>query len=152
MGYLFAFERLEVWQLARKFFKYSYSLIDTFPSSERFNLVDQIRRAATSIALNLAEMTSRSCIRSKPIILKSLTVLPLKFIVLFSCHTTWVISINNNWKNSKKESANSPTKSTRSKTANIKERNNPTNNHHPTKTTIKQLNNKQLNNENSGCN
>ena len=60
MGYLFAFERLEVWQLARKFFKYSYSLIDTFPSCERFNLVDQIRRAATSIALNLAEMTSRS--------------------------------------------------------------------------------------------
>ena len=60
MGYLFAFERLEVWQLAKKFFKYSYSLIDTFPSSERFNLVDQIRRATTSIALNLAEMTSRS--------------------------------------------------------------------------------------------
>ena len=60
MGYLFAFERLEVWQLARKFFKDSYSLIDTFPSSERYNLVDQIRRATTSIALNLAEMTSRS--------------------------------------------------------------------------------------------
>ena len=60
MGYLFAFERLEVWQLARKFFKYSYSLIDTFPASERYNLVDQIRRAATSIVLNLAEMTSRS--------------------------------------------------------------------------------------------
>ena len=60
MGYLFAFERLEVWQLARKFFKQAYELIDTFPSSERFNLVDQIRRAATSIALNLAEMTSRS--------------------------------------------------------------------------------------------
>ena len=60
MGYLFAFERLEVWQLARKFFKQAYELIDTFPSSERFNLVDQIRRAATSITLNLAEMTSRS--------------------------------------------------------------------------------------------
>ena len=60
MSYLFAFERLEVWQLARKFFKHAYSLIDTFPSSERFNLVDQIRRATTSIALNLAEMTSRS--------------------------------------------------------------------------------------------
>ena len=60
MGYLFAFERLEVWQLARKFFKQAYTLIDTFPSSERYNMVDQIRRAATSIALNLAEMTSRS--------------------------------------------------------------------------------------------
>ena len=60
MGYLFAFERLEVWQLARNFFKQAYTLIDSFPSSERYNLVDQIRRAATSIALNLAEMTSRS--------------------------------------------------------------------------------------------
>ena len=60
MGYLFAFERLEVWQLARKFFKQAYTIIDTFPSSERYNLVDQIRRAATSITLNLAEMTSQS--------------------------------------------------------------------------------------------
>ncbi len=60
MGYLFAFERLDVWQLARKFVKYTYSLIDNFPSKERYNLVDQIKRAATSIALNLAEMTSRS--------------------------------------------------------------------------------------------
>jgi four helix bundle protein len=60
VGYLFAFERLDVWQLARKFVKYTYSLIDNFPSKERYNLVDQIKRAATSIALNLAEMTSRS--------------------------------------------------------------------------------------------
>ena len=60
MGYLFAFERLDVWQLARRFVKYTYSLIDNFPSKERYNLVDQIKRAATSIALNLAEMTSRS--------------------------------------------------------------------------------------------
>ena len=60
MGYVFAFERLDVWQLARTFLKQAYMLIDTFPSSERYNLVDQIRRATTSIALNLAEMTSRT--------------------------------------------------------------------------------------------
>ena len=58
--YAFAFERLEVWQLARTFLKQAYMLLDTFPSSERYNLVDQIRRATTSIALNLAEMTSRT--------------------------------------------------------------------------------------------
>ena len=58
--FAFAFERLEVWQLARTFLKQAYMLIDTFPSSERYNLVDQIRRATTSIALNLAEMTSRT--------------------------------------------------------------------------------------------
>ena len=60
MRYAFAFERLEVWQLARTFLKQAYMLIDTFPSSERYNLVDQIRRATTSIALTLAEMTSRT--------------------------------------------------------------------------------------------
>ncbi len=60
MGHVFAFERLEVWQLARTFLMQAYKLIDTFPSSERYNLVDQIRRATTSIALNLAEMTSRT--------------------------------------------------------------------------------------------
>ena len=60
MGYVFAFERLDVWHLARTFLKQAYMLIDTFPSSERYNLVDQIRRATTSIALNLAEMTSRT--------------------------------------------------------------------------------------------
>ena len=63
--YLFAFERLEVWQLARKMFKHTYSLIETFPTSERFNLVDQIRRAVTSISLNLAEMTSRSSLKEQ---------------------------------------------------------------------------------------
>jgi len=60
MGYVFAFERLEVWQLARTFQKQAYMLIEAFPSYEKYNLVDQIRRATTSIALNLAEMTSRT--------------------------------------------------------------------------------------------
>ena len=46
-------------------FKHTYSLIETFPTSERFNLVDQIRRAVTSISLNLAEMTSRSSLKEQ---------------------------------------------------------------------------------------
>ena len=65
MGYMFAFERLDVWQLARQFLKYIYPIIDSFPQKERFNLVDQIRRASTSIVLNLAEMTSRSSLREQ---------------------------------------------------------------------------------------
>lgn len=65
MSYLFAFERLDVWQLARKFLKHTYSLIDNFPISEKYNLVDQIRRASSSIALNLAEMTSRSSFKEQ---------------------------------------------------------------------------------------
>ena len=63
--YIYGFERLEVWKLTRAFFKYSYSLIDTFPQFEKYNLVDQIRRATTSISLNLAEMTSRSSLKEQ---------------------------------------------------------------------------------------
>jgi len=62
---MFAFERLDVWQLARQFLKYIYPIIDSFPQKERFNLVDQIRRASTSIVLNLAEMTSRSSLKEQ---------------------------------------------------------------------------------------
>ena len=65
MAYAFAFERLEVWQLARQFMKFCYVLIDTFPQQEKYNLVDQIRRASTSVALNLAEMTSRTSLKEQ---------------------------------------------------------------------------------------
>ncbi|MBQ7710803.1 MAG: four helix bundle protein [Bacteroidales bacterium] len=57
--YVYSFERLEVWLLTREFFKYSYSLINKFPQYEKYNLVDQIRRATTSISLNLAEIQIR---------------------------------------------------------------------------------------------
>ena len=63
--YIYGFERLEVWILTREFFKYSYSLINRFPQYEKYNLVDQIRRATTSISLNLAEMTSRSSLKEQ---------------------------------------------------------------------------------------
>ena len=62
---MFAFEKLDVWQLSRQFLKYIYPIIDSFPQKERFNLVDQIRRASTSIVLNLAEMTSRSSLKEQ---------------------------------------------------------------------------------------
>ena len=64
MEYTFSFEKLEVWKLARQFFKFTY-FIDNFPSFEKFNLVDQIRRASTSIVLNLAEGTSRHSLKEQ---------------------------------------------------------------------------------------
>lgn len=88
MEYKFAFERLEVWQLARQFFRFAYETIDTFPQCEKFNLVDQIRRASTSIALNLAEMTSRSSLKEQAHYFPKLhTVQLLKFIVHSYYHT-----------------------------------------------------------------
>ena len=60
MGYLFTFERLETWQLSKKFVIQIYSITNKFPSNEKFGLVSQLNRAAVSIASNLAEGTSRT--------------------------------------------------------------------------------------------
>jgi four helix bundle protein len=49
------FENLEVWKIALKITLEVYSLTKKFPSEEKFGLTSQFRRAATSIALNIAE-------------------------------------------------------------------------------------------------
>jgi four helix bundle protein len=51
----FKFEKLEIWQLAKDLAKAIYVLINQLPSEEQFNLSSQIRRAVTSISLNIAE-------------------------------------------------------------------------------------------------
>jgi four helix bundle protein len=51
----FKFEQLEVWQLAMEYIDAIYVLAEDLPRSEDFNLRSQIVRAATSIALNIAE-------------------------------------------------------------------------------------------------
>lgn len=55
----FRFERLEVWQLARKFVGDIYEITRKFPRDELFGLVAQLRRAAISILLNIAEGSDR---------------------------------------------------------------------------------------------
>jgi four helix bundle protein len=49
------FRELKVWQRAMDFTVRIYALSSTFPQSERFGLTSQIRRAAVSIPLNIAE-------------------------------------------------------------------------------------------------
>lgn len=57
----FKFEDLRVWQDALDYGDTAYRLIAQLPASERFNLGEQFRRAATSIAFNIAEgSTSQS--------------------------------------------------------------------------------------------
>ena len=53
MGY--KFEKLEVWRLALDYAELMYDIAGRLPDSERFNLKSQIERAATSVALNIAE-------------------------------------------------------------------------------------------------
>src|SRR3990167_5741986 len=55
----FRFEKLTVWQDARIFINHIYRVTRDFPREERFGLVDQLRRAAVSIALNIAEGSDR---------------------------------------------------------------------------------------------
>lgn len=51
----YKFENLEVWKLAMKFNSLVYELADALPDNEKFNLNSQMKRASTSIALNIAE-------------------------------------------------------------------------------------------------
>lgn len=65
MEKVFAFEELDVYQLARVYVKNIYLLSDKFPQKEDFALTSQIRRAAVSITSNIAEGTSRFSARDK---------------------------------------------------------------------------------------
>ncbi|MBK3519267.1 four helix bundle protein [Carboxylicivirga marina] len=51
----FKFEKLIIWQKAMEFGEAIHALSLSFPKEEIYNLSSQIRRAADSIALNIAE-------------------------------------------------------------------------------------------------
>lgn len=56
---MFKFEKLEVWQKAIDLADLIYSKTKSFPSDERFGLTNQMRRAAVSVASNIAEGSAR---------------------------------------------------------------------------------------------
>jgi four helix bundle protein len=55
----FNFEKLEVWQLGMDVVENIYKISKLFPIAERFELTSQIKRAALSIPLNIAEGSGR---------------------------------------------------------------------------------------------
>jgi four helix bundle protein len=57
--YQFGFEKLEVWQEARKLVKEVYLVTQKFPSEEKYGMISQIRRPATSVCANIAEGSTR---------------------------------------------------------------------------------------------
>lgn len=61
----FTFERLDVWQQARTLVKEVYDLTASFPKSESYGLVSQLRRAVVSVANNLAEGTTRNSFKEQ---------------------------------------------------------------------------------------
>ena len=52
---MYKFENLRVWREAVKLVKMVYELCKKLPRDERFALADQLKRASTSIVLNIAE-------------------------------------------------------------------------------------------------
>ncbi|MBB6332079.1 four helix bundle protein [Chryseobacterium sediminis] len=65
------FKELLVWQKSIDFVTEMYRITETFPKTEIYGLVSQIRRAAISIPPNIAEGNSR---RSKPDYLQFLKI------------------------------------------------------------------------------
>lgn len=51
----FKFEKLRIWHTSMDFGELIFEASRRFPSDEKYNLISQIRRAADSIALNIAE-------------------------------------------------------------------------------------------------
>ncbi|MFH0833912.1 MAG: four helix bundle protein [Patescibacteria group bacterium] len=60
MKYENSFRKLVVWQNAKKLVGLIYKLTKKFPREEIFGLTSQIRRAAVSVAANIAEGSARA--------------------------------------------------------------------------------------------
>ena len=54
------YRRLDVWKKSMMLVKMVYPLIERLPQEEKYALGNQIRRAVTSIVLNIAEGTGRN--------------------------------------------------------------------------------------------
>jgi len=55
----FRFQSFPIYKEARNFIKDIYKLSVNFPKNEQFGIISQLRRAATSILLNIAEGASK---------------------------------------------------------------------------------------------
>jgi four helix bundle protein len=62
---IFSFEKLNVWQKARKLSVIVYKETKLFPEYERFGLISQMRRCTVSISSNIAEGTGRQSAKDK---------------------------------------------------------------------------------------
>jgi len=57
--HLYPFEKLEIWRLSVEIATKIYAITTSFPGEEKFGIISQLRRAATSVSANLAEGASR---------------------------------------------------------------------------------------------
>lgn len=64
-GIVYSFEKLNVWQEAKKLVVDVYNLLDSFPKFEKYALCDQIRRAVVSVPSNIAEGSGRKSLKEQ---------------------------------------------------------------------------------------
>ena len=64
-GIVYSFEKLNVWQEAKKLVVDVYYLLDSFPKFEKYALCDQIRRAIVSVPSNIAEGSGRKSLKEQ---------------------------------------------------------------------------------------
>jgi len=76
----FGFQKLEIYQLSKALVKDIYKLSSSFPSDEKYALVQQINKTTISVASNIAEGTSRNGYKEKYILLIYLIALKWKLI------------------------------------------------------------------------
>lgn len=62
---VFSFEKLNVWQKARKLAVLIYKSTGNFPEEEKFGLISQMRRCSISILSNIAEGSGRHSSKDK---------------------------------------------------------------------------------------
>ena len=59
-GFVYSFEKTSAYKLAMEILVQVYGVSQGFPKSERFGLIDQIRRASISVVSNIAEGFGRN--------------------------------------------------------------------------------------------
>ena len=64
-GIEYSFQKLKVWQEAKKLVVEVYHLLDAFPKFEKYALCDQIRRAIVSVPSNIAESSGRKSLKEQ---------------------------------------------------------------------------------------
>lgn len=65
IGLQYSFEKLNVWQEAKKLVVDVYHLLEEFPKFEKYALCDQIRRAVVSVPSNIAEGSGRKSLKEQ---------------------------------------------------------------------------------------
>ena len=65
VGIEYSFQKLKVWQEAKKLVVDVYHLLDEFPKFEKYALCDQIRRAVVFVPSNIAEGSGRKSLKEQ---------------------------------------------------------------------------------------